>query len=153
MDNRLLTIITITLFSLAGCAEQPTSTDLNFCELAKGETGNVGDTVVVSGAALGEGLHGYSLLQADCDSQLDVFFDEMDDLPVHWRNAMELTPHGKAAVFTIKGRLDAYKPMDNNPSNRIIRVSDIAAILSVEYLPANTTLPARAFEYPEKKNK
>ena len=50
MDNRRRIILTIVFFSLAGCVEQPTSTDLNFCELAKGKTGNVGDTVVVKGA-------------------------------------------------------------------------------------------------------
>ena len=153
MDNRRRIILTIVFFSLAGCVEQPTSTDLNFCELAKGKTGNVGDTVVVKGAALGEGHHGYSLFQADCDSQLDVIFDDWDDLPVHWSDAMELTPAGKVAVFTVKGRLDAFKPINNNPSHRIIRVGNSSAVLSVEYLQANIALPARAFEYPEKKNK
>jgi hypothetical protein len=146
-------MMAITFAPLAGCAEQSTSIDLNFCELAKGGAGNVGDAVVVRAAALGEPHHGYSLFQADCDSQLDVFFDDMDDLPVHWSNAMELAPADKATVFTVKGRLDAYKPMDNNPSHRIIRVGKISDISSVEYLPERTALPARAFEYPEKKNK
>ncbi|MEP0729142.1 MAG: hypothetical protein ABJC40_05890 [Parasphingorhabdus sp.] len=121
--------------------------------MAKGETGNIGDAVVVRAAALGEPHHGYSLFQADCDSQLDVIFDDWDDLPVHWGNAMELAPAGKAAVFTVKGRLDAYKPMDDNPSHRIIRVGNISDISSIEYLPERTEVPARAFAYPEKKNK
>tara|TARA_R110001599_G_scaffold268416_1_gene469275 strand:+ start:1024 stop:1491 length:468 start_codon:yes stop_codon:yes gene_type:complete len=132
------------LLLIGGCS-QPTENSLNadFCEIASGTVELPKEEVLLSGAILGDGLHGFTLVQKNC-APIDL--DLLHEFETHARvvNEPDAGP-SKVKVFTFKGKLRKYHKSDTDPEVIILDVFGPDDIVSIDTASEIDMIPDWAY--------
>ena len=128
-------------------------TKLDFCKLAKGELGAVGEEVEVEGTLFGDLYHLAVLSGKDCVESISIDFQDWSKLRPKVLEIDGKTPAGHSIVLTLVGKLSRDYGGGDRPDYWLLTVKNSDALKSVHYAPSREVLHPTYFEFPPDHNR